>query len=858
MADTGHLRRLLELLGREGEPIRLVRGDSEGVMAALMPYDQLDAAVASANEHGWNLWFEVQPSHYDRPTGRSSAGDISALVALYADIDYKPKPSGMGSMPEASDLVRDLEGVLGVPPTAIVHTGHGMQPYWALERVTITPDNRNHVASVLKRWGILVRQFAQVHHGGLVDNVFDMARILRAPGSVNNKEAANPIPTVTDFTSPVPPKITLAELEEALDDYGITSAEVEVATEIVSPEASWEWAEKDCEFVEVLRIEIEDSIPAGRHPWMLKESAILYGLIREGCITEEGWYDLRERLVQRFIWLCENREPRRKPSMQEINAALHWGKGQAESWSPQKLAEEMRQHTHAEFAIALGRAAAEAQYPPMGLMTPNSPHEQLATVSSIFTGQPVNPTAPATDGALALDVELRIQERLGAAAYTDTGNAERLAQQLRGRYLWVPQLGWHYWDGARYAVDTGGGGVVEQAKDLFMYMLRTASEEPMRKWASSSLNQARINAAINLAKSVPYLTTDAIALDAAAYEMATPGGVLDLRTATLRDADPLTDRHTLRTAYTPEPGEPTRFLQFLRWAIEDESVISYLQRLFGVAAIGELRWHVFPIFLGVGANGKSTLMDIMCGVFGQYAAVMPDRFLIKKSGESHPTEIAQLRAVRLASVSEVPPNSQFDESLVKRLTGETRLRGRYMHKDFFDFDNMCTFILQANHLPKVLVGGSGWWRRVRKIDFEKTMPLERQDPNLARNILLSEGPQIMNWVAEGARAVLQGGLQDPAKVLSATRVYQLEEDAIARFIAERLYVLPNPVTTVPRQMVYDDYRMWMIRQGADALDYMRFCREITMQLPTSNLGTRDVFTGLMLTVQYNPEDSEEE
>lgn len=857
MPDEAPLRRLLQLLGRDQSPVRFVRGDHEGVTAALIPYEQIDDAVRVANNRRWNLWFEVQPSNYTEQLGRSRAADISGLHALYADIDYKAKPSGMGSMPEASDLVQDLEGVLGVPPTAIVHTGHGMQPYWALEPVTITPDNRDHIAGVLKRWGMLVRQFAQTHHGGLVDNVFDLPRILRAPGSINNKSRDTPVPVVTDFADPVPPKLTVAELESILDDYGITSIEVEIASEVVSPEASWEWAEQDCEFVEILRLEIEDSLPAGRHPWMLKEAAILYGLIRSGCITERGWYELREQLVQRFMWLCENREPVRPASIKEINAALHWGKGQAESWSELKLAEEMRQHTHAEFALAFQQASKPAEYPPLGLLAEHGEppvHENLATVSSIFTGQPVNPTAPATDGNLALDVELRIQERLGAAAYTDTGNAERLAQQLRGRYLWVPQLGWHYWDGSRYVADTGGSGVVEQAKDLFMYMLRTADTEPMRKWASSSLNQSRINAAINLAKSVPYLMTDAVALDAKPYEMATPGGVLDLRSATLRPADPFTDRHTLRAAYAPAPGEPVKFLQFLRWAIEDDERISYLQRLFGAAAIGEVRWHIFPIFLGVGANGKTTLLDIITAVFGQYAAVMPDRFLIKKAGESHPTEIAQLRGVRLASVSEVPPNSQFDESLVKRLTGETRLRGRFMYKDFFDFDNTTTFFLLANHLPKVLVGGSGWWRRVRKIDFEKSLPLERQDPNLARSILQEEGPQIMNWVAEGARAVLQGGLQDPMKVLSATRAYQLEEDAIARFIAERLQPLDG--VSSARQMVYDMYRTWMVRQGSDPLDYMRFCREITMQLPTTNLGTREVFTNLAVAMEYAPEEDE--
>ena len=62
-----------------------------------------------------------------------------------------------------------------------------------------------------------------------------------------------------------------------------------------------------------------------------------------------------------------------------------------------------------------------------------------------------------------------------------------------------------------------------------------------------------------------------------------------------------------------------------------------MQKLWGLALVGETIEHVLPIALGGGANGKSTLTKIGSTVLGGYAvvcskdigkidAVMPQRF----------------------------------------------------------------------------------------------------------------------------------------------------------------------------------------------------------------------------------------
>lgn len=861
MPDYSGFIQLLEMLGRTGDTLRLGRANAVDQFKAVpVTYEQIPAALDVLNNHAFNVWFEINPSNFDRPAGRSKAGDITRLTALYADLDFKEKPHGMSSLPEALEVVQSLSAIIGFQPSAIVQTGGGIHPYWPILDGEIDDDNRADSIRRLKRWGELVKQTAKAA-GGDADSVYDLPRILRVPGTFNLKNADVPRGTSITFTGGIG-KIDIAWIDEVLDEYQITVDMVDVDNGIVSASADWDWAHESCQFVATAAREIAESVPTSRHHWALKWSAILHGMVRNGCITEADFYLLRQVFMDRFAELLKIQGTPRLANREEIPEILRFGKLKAEGWSKTKLNEELRGHEHFDFADSM---VAPVTLPP----STSESVAGLAPVSSIFSGTVIPMDAiysqPVTAGNLALSVDLRSQERLARAMFTDTGNAENLSLLLRGRFVYAPGLGWHVWDTNRWAPDAAGA-LAEAAKDGFIHLHQTAPDDAARKWMHSSLSSGRIKAALDLAKTIPFMVVEPIMFDAQPYELNTPDGIVDLRTSEIRAADPHTDFHTLRTAQAPRQMEIPRFMAFLEFALGDASTsagpvsvdglfqepittmdrtrISYVQRLFGAAAIGKLLHHVFPIFLGVGANGKTTLLDIIAGVLGQYATVLPAKFLVERRGEVHPTEIAQLRGIRMAISSEVPPNARFDESLVKMITGETRLKARYIGQDFIEFENTVTPFLGANHLPSVTVGGSGFWRRIRKVDFEKQVPIELQNPNLVRDVLREEGPGVLQWVIDGARDLLANGLQDPPKVMIATREYQLEEDTLARFIEAELEKAPG--TEVQRDQVFTRYQDWVHRQQLPALSQVKFSREIATILPYTALGARDVFSNLRM------------
>lgn len=822
MSSPEQFIRLLDVIGRTGATIRFCRGNEKGFTAFGVDRDNLQEAFDIVDNLNENAWFEVQPTLYDKPFGRSSEADIVALGAVYADIDFKAtdgsKP-GMGSEAAALELVDAITRALGTGPSAMVWTGHGVQPYWPV----VADDDGIDIKKLLRRFGMLVQTLA-VADGGFVDNVFDLPRILRIPGVMNRKDQKHWVETRAEFDPQEP--IGYAELDEILDDWGVEEPrDVEQLDTIVSPEMEWEWAEQDCDWVATVAAEIRSSHPTARHAWLLKWAATIHGMIRGTCLTEQSFYDLRNLLVETFSRIVGEGANPRQMVAGEAQEAFNYGLALAQMWSKEKLAAELRHHFHKDLEEELH---VEQEQRAENLVT-----EQIASnLSSIFTGAkidgPVDVPLTASTGSAALALSKSTIDRVSAAGFTDTGNAEQLANVYKGRFIYVTGIGWHRWDDGQYVKDVQEEHV-EAAKDLFVNMAQGTGA--MAEWARKSLSSAKLAASVKLAQSVRDIRVDPIDMDSEPEELCTPGGIVDLRTGVLREADPSRDFNTRRTSYTPNPDmDISGFMTFMYETLKTDDMVSYMQRLMGAAAIGEVRWHTFPNFIGVGANGKSVLIGLMFGCFGSYAAMMPPKFLTSANGETHQEAIARLRGIRAAFASEVPPNARFEEDLVKTITGEGTLTGRNLYEPTITFKNTTTLFLAANHLPTVSSGGSSFWRRLRKIDFRHVVPLAKQNPMLVQQLLAKEGPGILAWVIEGAREIIATGtLNEPKSVIASTDEYESEEDTVGRFLEDT--VRRSETQRIGRDELFSLYQQWAYQQGIkNPLLLVKFGREVRQRL----------------------------
>ena len=114
--------------------------------------------------------------------GKPAAGGIPGL---WADLDFGNDHQSKKRYPSDEDHVGSL--LAGLPqPTLIVHSGHGLQAYWLFEEFlpTLTPEERAFGEGLLDDWKQRIqRAFSPFD----VDSVFDLARILRLPGTINHK-----------------------------------------------------------------------------------------------------------------------------------------------------------------------------------------------------------------------------------------------------------------------------------------------------------------------------------------------------------------------------------------------------------------------------------------------------------------------------------------------------------------------------------------------------------------------------------------------------------------------------------------------------------------------------------------------
>jgi putative DNA primase/helicase len=248
-------------------------------------------------------------------------------------------------------------------------------------------------------------------------------------------------------------------------------------------------------------------------------------------------------------------------------------------------------------------------------------------------------------------------------------------------------------------------------------------------------------------------------------------------------------------------------------------MIEALQRMAGYFLTGDISVQILPIFFGSGSNGKNVFLDTIMGILGPYAEEAPDGLITIRQGDEHPTEIADLHGKRLVVASETEEGRKMRIGLVKKITGNRYLKGRFMRQDYFQFERTHKTVLVTNNRPIVTESSNAIWRRLRLIPFTVTIPEAKQDKHLTDK-LVAEWPGILAWAVRGCLdwQQRQCDLEFPEAVKQATEEYRADSDHVADFIAEwcvdwRGHEGQNMRT--PKERVYMAYCSWCKGIGED-------------------------------------------
>jgi putative DNA primase/helicase len=318
-------------------------------------------------------------------------------------------------------------------------------------------------------------------------------------------------------------------------------------------------------------------------------------------------------------------------------------------------------------------------------------------------------------------------------------------------------------------------------------------------------------AAIDLAKAEPALRVKIEQLDAHPLWLNTPSGTLDLATGELhphRFDDYLTK--VAGAAYDPEATCP-RWDAFLADVVPDAEVRAFLQRSVGYALTDATSEQCLWFLYGVGRNGKTTFVNAVRKVLGDYAAnTKASTLMVKSQGDERRNDVAVLRGARFVSATEAEDGQQLAEALIKEVTGGDPVTARRLYAEFFTFTPTFKIWLAANHKPVIRGTDLGIWRRIHLVPFTVTVDLDKVDRELPA-ALAAEVSGILNWALAGYRAWQSVGLLPPAAVQAATEAYRVESDPLAEFFEDCVQVRPGAYAVAGE--LFQRYQRWAEASG---------------------------------------------
>jgi putative DNA primase/helicase len=288
--------------------------------------------------------------------------------------------------------------------------------------------------------------------------------------------------------------------------------------------------------------------------------------------------------------------------------------------------------------------------------------------------------------------------------------------------------------------------------------------------------------------------------------------------------------------------------------LNDWDLIQFHQVSLGACLSGAVESHWMLFWTGGGRNGKNTLGDLVQDAMGDYARKVPASTLMAKSFDGHPTDIANLQGLRLATSSEINDGDHWNEALINEVTGDATLSARFMRGNFFTFKRTHKHLIYGNYKPQLRSVSDGIRSRIKIVPFNASFK-GRENPDLPR-LLREHLGYVLLWLMEGHRKWLVNGkqLHNCEAVEGESNQYFENQSTPQLWLADRTErVEKDDRSSLQLPKVgdlYRDYKQWKEARGERAVSLTRWLEVLRgFDKVRSQLGTH--YRGLRLRpLQY--------
>lgn len=398
---------------------------------------------------------------------------------------------------------------------------------------------------------------------------------------------------------------------------------------------------------------------------------------------------------------------------------------------------------------------------------------------------------------------------------------------------------WYTYHTGAWRQDEGAILVSEKIKDFVRLMIIYCGEiedDDLRKSYTQFVNKMgdrRMRDRI-LKDATGELRISATELDSNPYLINCKNGTYDLETLTFREHD-YRDFLTMQTAFdftiSREISCP-RWEQFIDEVTEgDKEKADFLQRSLGYSLLGRANEECMFILHGkTTRNGKSTLLNTIETMLGDYATVADVGLICRQFGQTRNAEaaspaLARLKGKRFVTMAESDEYGKLDEERIKQFTGGEEITARALYQSAITYTPQFTMWLSCNDLPQVSDDSLFASERIRVIEFNRHFSQSEQDKHLKEELTTPDAMKgIFMWLVRGYIRYTKRGLTEPESVTAPMKKYRKDNDVLEQFLEENCQKQDG--VSIRLKDLHQKYKIWAKAQGYVPLSIRKFTSKL--------------------------------
>ena len=239
-------------------------------------------------------------------------------------------------------------------------------------------------------------------------------------------------------------------------------------------------------------------------------------------------------------------------------------------------------------------------------------------------------------------------------------------------------------------------------------------------------------------------------------------------------------------------------------------VFDWFRRITGYMLLKHKKEQIFVLNVGVGNNGKSTIMEAQMNYLGDACAhtMDPDPLLQDFKGDPL-TGFNSMIGKLMTLVEELPEGKAVSPATLKRLSGGRKMEVRKRYEDNKVVRMTSMLWINSNVRPSFWDNTTGWGRRYVFLEWmmdftaavvNKDMPTE----------LEGDGPGWLNYALEGLRDYLKMGEARPLCVQEDTRAYAESSGDPLRTFYDRFFTKKPGAAPLLVKDVKAAYQNWLL------------------------------------------------